>query len=75
MLFFKLKFIFLMTFFIIDWFSMTIKGTKSNKTTQNKRPTITYSDAGVDISKGDDLVSKISPIAKSTLEVLILSSK
>ena len=45
---------------------MTIKGTKSNKNTQNKRPTITYSDAGVDISKGDDLVSKISPIAKST---------
>ena len=47
-----------MTFFIIDWFSMTIKETKSNKNTPNKRPTITYSDAGVDISKGDDLVSK-----------------
>jgi phosphoribosylformylglycinamidine cyclo-ligase len=45
---------------------MTIKETKSNKNNKNKRPTITYSDAGVDISKGEDLVSKISPIAQST---------
>ena len=36
------------------------------KQIKSNNSSITYNDAGVDISKGDELVSQISPIAKST---------
>lgn len=42
-------------------------------TTSNKKPSLTYKDAGVDIDAGEDLVKAIKPLAKSTLRPEVLT--
>ncbi len=42
-------------------------------TTSDKKPSLTYKDAGVDIDAGEDLVKAIKPLAKSTLRPEVLT--
>lgn len=42
-------------------------------TTSDKKPSLTYKDAGVDINAGEDLIEAIKPLAKSTLRPEVLN--
>lgn len=53
---------------VVKNFSLAIaKASEPYSKTTRSKVTITYKDSGVDITAGDDLVSKIKPLAKATI--------